>query len=211
MCTHTECDKSFTRSDALAKHMRLQHNIDPPAPGRGGARKRKRGEEPSPPPIPPPTNGFSAPSGSAFKTFKVEQSWSNVEPMDDADIDYDRYVSALPTSPADDEDRYGSPFEILPGHLRSQYDPSTKLVNGRSPEMVMYILMKAKHRYALQQQDILLEELKQANAELVRVKEEKEVMMDQVLRATFGYVAVSFSKILLADRLFVVALKQRFS
>jgi hypothetical protein len=40
-----ECDKSFTRSDALAKHMRLQHNLTPPAPGRGGARKRKRGVE----------------------------------------------------------------------------------------------------------------------------------------------------------------------
>ena len=42
-----ECDKSFTRSDALAKHMRMQHNIIPPAPGRGGNRKRKR-EEPEP-------------------------------------------------------------------------------------------------------------------------------------------------------------------
>lgn len=26
---YTECDKSFTRSDALAKHMRVQHNINP--------------------------------------------------------------------------------------------------------------------------------------------------------------------------------------
>ncbi|KAL0954932.1 hypothetical protein HGRIS_003865 [Hohenbuehelia grisea] len=41
-CLRPECDKSFTRSDALAKHMRLQHNIEPPAPGRGGSRKRKR-------------------------------------------------------------------------------------------------------------------------------------------------------------------------
>src|ERR1700677_1777319 len=43
-----ECDKSFTRSDALAKHMRLQHNVEAGAPGRGGNRKRKRDrEEPS--------------------------------------------------------------------------------------------------------------------------------------------------------------------
>jgi uncharacterized Zn-finger protein len=41
----SECDKSFTRSDAMAKHMRLQHNISPPLPGRGGNRKRKRGDE----------------------------------------------------------------------------------------------------------------------------------------------------------------------
>lgn len=37
-----ECDKSFTRSDAMAKHMRLQHNISTLPPGRGGNRKRKR-------------------------------------------------------------------------------------------------------------------------------------------------------------------------
>jgi hypothetical protein len=29
-----ECDKSFTRSDALAKHMRIQHDINPIEPGR---------------------------------------------------------------------------------------------------------------------------------------------------------------------------------
>lgn len=204
MCT--ECDKSFTRSDALAKHMRLQHNIDPPAPGRGGARKRKRDE-----PSPPPTNGFATPSGSAFRTFKVEQPWSTVEPMDEADIVYEKYLATFPKSPDDEEDGYGSsPFDSLPAHLRSQYDPSTKLVNGRSPEMVMYILMKAKHRYVLEQQELLLEELKLANAELIRVREEKEIMMDRVLRATFGYVAVLFSDAswLIA---FPVAPKLRFS
>ncbi|KAG6910945.1 hypothetical protein DXG01_005999 [Tephrocybe rancida] len=41
-CTLPECDKSFTRSDALAKHLRLQHNIEPPGPGRGSYRKRRR-------------------------------------------------------------------------------------------------------------------------------------------------------------------------
>jgi uncharacterized C2H2 Zn-finger protein len=45
ICPLPECDKSFTRSDALAKHMRLQHNISPPAPGRGGNRKRKRDDQ----------------------------------------------------------------------------------------------------------------------------------------------------------------------
>lgn len=76
-----ECDKSFTRSDALAKHMRLQHNIEPPAPGRGGNRKRKRGaEEPSSstpamqgnnqPSSYPSSSSLAGPSG--FTTFKVE-------------------------------------------------------------------------------------------------------------------------------------------
>ena len=59
---------------------------------------------------------------------------------------------------------------------------------GRSPEMTMYILMKAKHKYALEQHEILLDELALANAELSRVRAEKDVMMDRVLHATFGYV-----------------------
>lgn len=32
-CPRPECDKSFTRSDALAKHMRVQHNTPPQAQG----------------------------------------------------------------------------------------------------------------------------------------------------------------------------------
>ena len=35
--SYAECDKSFTRSDALAKHMRVQHNT-PPAGANQAAR-----------------------------------------------------------------------------------------------------------------------------------------------------------------------------
>jgi hypothetical protein len=62
-----ECDKSFTRLNALAKHMRLQHNVDASAPGRGGNRKRKRDrEEPSHPTI------SIASDPASFSIFKVE-------------------------------------------------------------------------------------------------------------------------------------------
>ncbi|KAF9073523.1 hypothetical protein BDP27DRAFT_1417010 [Rhodocollybia butyracea] len=179
VCSLPECDKSFTRSDALAKHMRLQHNIEPPAPGRGGARKRKR-EEASP----TPANGLSA-----FRTFKVEQPWSNSEPMDDADIDYENFIRAderQMSSPDDDDEDSGYLSDRLPGYLRSQYDPSTRLVMGKPPEMVLYILMKAKYKYALERQELLTEELRLASTELVRVREEKDAMMDRVLHATFG-------------------------
>ncbi|KAF5383402.1 hypothetical protein D9757_006180 [Collybiopsis confluens] len=190
---HNECDKSFTRSDALAKHMRLQHNIEPPAPGRGGARKRKRGEgQGNDGGSPPPTNGtgvFNS-SGGAFRTFKVEQPWSTTEPLDEADVDYDNYVRTqaqhAPDSNPDDGKGDGGYVDALPPQLRVHYDPQTKTVLGRSPEMVLYILMKAKYKYATDQQDMLIHELKSANAELVRVREEKDAMMDRVLRATFG-------------------------
>ncbi|KAJ2913079.1 hypothetical protein MD484_g7330, partial [Candolleomyces efflorescens] len=84
ICSLAECDKSFTRSDALAKHMRQQHNISPPAPGRGGSRKRKRGtaaadpapDTPTPAPVPSPSSAVPGPSaiGGGFNTFKIDSS-----------------------------------------------------------------------------------------------------------------------------------------
>ncbi|KIY62556.1 hypothetical protein CYLTODRAFT_361276 [Cylindrobasidium torrendii FP15055 ss-10] len=44
MCPDPACDAEFTRSDALAKHLRAQHGEEPPVPRRGGSRKRKRVE-----------------------------------------------------------------------------------------------------------------------------------------------------------------------
>lgn len=68
-----------------------------------------------------------------------------------------------------------------------RFEPSTNKILGRSPEMVMYLLMKAKHKYALQQHEFLLEELRGAKAELKKEKEEKETAVDHVLRGMFGY------------------------
>ena len=68
MAISPECDKSFTRSDALAKHMRQQHHIEPPAAGRGGSRKRKRNADET---AAPPADAASA-TTTGFNTFKVE-------------------------------------------------------------------------------------------------------------------------------------------
>ncbi|KAG7085678.1 hypothetical protein E1B28_003223 [Marasmius oreades] len=181
ICPLPECDKSFTRSDALAKHMRLQHNIEPPAPGRGGSRKRKRDETSSaapaqggsPPPVPHPS----------------------YEEADEADIDYDNFVRAmengfLPQSPDENVEDEGD--DTIPPALLARYDPATRTILGRSKEMVMYLVMKAKLRYAVEQQGYLLEELRSAKADLKREHEDKERMVDMFLRGTFGSEADAF-------------------
>jgi hypothetical protein len=76
----------------------------------------------------------------------------------------------------------------LPPHLHQAMNPQTGLILGRSPEMVKYLLMKAKHRYALEQHEHLIEELRVARCELRRVKDEKEAALDELLRINFGYV-----------------------
>ncbi|KAG2354238.1 hypothetical protein BDR07DRAFT_1474459 [Suillus spraguei] len=130
ICSRPECDKSFTRSDALAKHMRLQHNMPPPPSGR-----------------------------------------------DEDDDD-------------DGED------DGLPPHLQRLVDPRTGLIMGRTPAMVMYIIQKAKMRYALETHAALIEELRVARAQAKDEKVKKEAMLDELIRTVFGDEATAVTHIL---------------
>ena len=55
----------------------------------------------------------------------------------------------------------------------------------------MYLLMKAKHRYALEQHEELIEQLRVMKKEKEREKELKEEALDQYFRAIAGYVSPS--------------------
>ncbi|KAL9709079.1 hypothetical protein Ac2012v2_007892 [Leucoagaricus gongylophorus] len=222
-CSKPECDKSFTRSDALAKHMRLQHNVDPPPPGRGGNRKRKRGDEGSS--IVQDSNEVSFPlsSGpaglSGFNTFKIEPHTPS-ELLNDSgpcgQLPRDDSFGAnghpcrspspanhlpfsypplpfLPSGFTKGNNEEGDPsVDTLPDYLLQQLDPKTGLIKGRTPAMVMYLLMKARHRYASEQHKLLVEELKTTRQELKRVRDEKERVLDDVFRGYFGPQAEQF-------------------
>ncbi|ESK95414.1 zinc finger protein [Moniliophthora roreri MCA 2997] len=167
ICSLPECDKSFTRSDALAKHMRLQHNIEPPAPGRGGSRKRKRDDQ----------------NATEATTAEPAPPPPNYDEMDDADIDYDNFFRAQNAAAREEDDTHP---DALPASLRSHYDPTTNTVYGRPREMAMYLLMKAKLRYAMEQNGYLTEELRVANEDLQREKDDKERLVDKLLKVSFG-------------------------
>ncbi|KAK7025041.1 INO80 complex subunit 1 [Favolaschia claudopus] len=174
-CSRPECDKSFTRSDALAKHMRLQHNVSPPLPGRGGSRRRKRPppteereKTPTTPPPPPPTED---PAAGATATTSVltqrdfsERPRAPLSPMS----------AGMKTPPRVDDDD------------GPHYNPADGLVFGRTPEMTMYLIMKAKHQYAVAKNEHLANELRRVRAELKREREGKEAALDNLLRGYFG-------------------------
>ncbi|KAJ7698928.1 hypothetical protein B0H17DRAFT_1158232 [Mycena rosella] len=209
-CARPECDKSFTRSDALAKHMRLQHNISPPLPGRGGSRKRKRAPDDAEKnlntPPPPPTTVVVT---SSFSTFMVEPNppldvedpaavASTTSVIDPREFEDPRArpvaprlspmspgVGTPPTVPQEEEEPPAT-VDALPAHLRARYVAADNQVMGRSPAMVMYLLVKAKHRYATQQHEQLQEELRVIRAELRKEKEDKELALDNLLRGYFG-------------------------
>ncbi|KDR72931.1 hypothetical protein GALMADRAFT_158573 [Galerina marginata CBS 339.88] len=236
ICPLPECDKSFTRSDALAKHMRLQHNISPPAPGRGGSRKRKRGaadDQTQGTSTPVPSVVASVPSSippnaSAFTTFKVEpHTPSEAGVVEEANHDYfnrgktgpstngrqrrlprasqlqlqpqhtpspddvaqGQAQAGVPGGDEEDPDADGylsSASDVLPPKLQAQLDETTGLVLGRTPAKVMYLFMKAKERYAVQQHEELKEQLRVAKSEMMKEKEAKEGVLDELLGRMLG-------------------------
>ena len=78
----------------------------------------------------------------------------------------------------------------LPPHLQRQADPATGLIMGRSHTMVRYMLMKAKHRWVLEQHEALVEELRVLRHEEKCWKERKDALLDELLKKQFGYVRV---------------------
>lgn len=177
-----ECDKSFTRSDALAKHMRIQHNITPPAPGRGGNRKRKR-EEPEP----------VAQTADGYATFKVDPPdigdfEDRLSPSDILPDHLNGTLSRRSASPDGDGDNEDDEDDI-PAYLKAREDPATGLIMGRSPAMVKYLLLKAKYKYVIDEHASLIQELRTARHEEQCWKDRKDALLDEVLRVTFGYVS----------------------
>ncbi|KAI0274060.1 hypothetical protein BGY98DRAFT_1099239 [Russula aff. rugulosa BPL654] len=157
-CELPECDKSFTRSDALAKHMRLQHNVEASAPGRGGNRKRKRDREE---PTRPTVSTASDPAG--FSIFKVE-------PHTPSEMHMPSEAGGTPAA----DDYFNGPR------------PATGLIRGRAPDMVKYLVMKAKFSFALEQHSTLLEELRVLRAEECALRQGKDEALDSVMRMEFG-------------------------
>ena len=143
--------------------MRLQHNVEAGAPGRGGNRKRKRDlEEPSRPTV----STSSDPAG-----FSIFKDYSN---------------SGRSSSPAD---------EGIPSYLAQDLNPATGLICGRAPDMVKYLVLKAKFSFALKQCSTLSEELRVLHAEECALCQGKDEALDSVMRMEFGWVP-SFSSLI---------------
>jgi len=184
--------------------MRLQHKLVPPAPGRGGARKRKRGVE------------------EGFNIFKVDPAKVTEQLMPDDQVT-ETSVAQLASSSSkgkgsstgkgkkqirqvqmqaqavdtptsggqgggmEEEEGYmSSASDGLPASLMARLDSSTGLVMGKSKTKVMYLVMKAKHRYVTEQNDSLSDELRDLRVELEREKAEKESALDELLHRTLG-------------------------
>ena len=202
--------------------MRLQHDISPPAPGRGGSRKRKRGADdgastPNASAVASPPS--TIPNATGFNTFKVDpNAISELIPEDYGDYEppapapkgkagtngrqkrqsrqtqvQHSPLADVPQATAEEDDGYmSSTSDVLPASLQAHLDESTGLVMGRTPAKVMYLLMKAKHRYAVEQNEVLKQQLNDAKMLLNEEKEEKEHALDELLHRMLGHVSCIF-------------------
>lgn len=93
-------------------------------------------------------------------------------------------VQRLSISPPDVDD--GEDEDDDDPLMHAVVDPATGLIMGRSPAMVRYLITKAKYQYALEQHEMLIEELRMARVHLGAERREKEEYLDHFLRATFG-------------------------
>lgn len=168
--------------------MRLQHNMPPPPSGRGssGTRKRKRSLSPSHPQANAP-----APEQSSFNTFKLEPQTPSE--LDNGIGGGGDYFSALTREEDDDGD--DGEDDGLPPHLQRLMDPRTGLIMGRTPALVMYIIQKAKMRYAIDTHTALIEELRITRAQAKEEKVKKEAMLDELIKTVFGEEATAVQQI----------------
>lgn len=163
--------------------MRMQHNMVPPAPGRGGNRKRKRDE----------TEPSAQLTNDGYSTFKVDppdngEFDDRMSPIDANGDHPNGNGNGNRRSLSPDFDDESDPDDEIPPHLLAMQDPSTGMILGRTPAMVKYILLKAKSSHLLEEHAHLIEELRMVRHEEQQWRERKDVLLDQVLRANFGYV-----------------------
>lgn len=124
-----------------------------------------------------------------YAAFKVEAQNSEdtedlrISPLGDAHAATPTPVRVFSPEPGTHE---YDPEDELPPHLLASQDPATGLINGRSHAQVRYMLTKAKHQWALEQHEALLEELRILRHEEKCWKERKDALLDELLRVQFG-------------------------
>ncbi|KAG8814959.1 hypothetical protein FRC19_001375 [Serendipita sp. 401] len=214
-CKLPECDKSFTRSDALTKHMRVVHGIEPVLPRNGPAasvasKKRKRGAK---------IENESDPDDD-FLMGNMESGGED-DGMDDLPAglgtEDDTWSPGMgkskrrqtrkskgglgvgggvTASVIKSEDHDGLPVRAAAAEMsdddESDYelvsDPHTGLVVGTDCTLskARYMIVKAKYRYALGEHERLLERLQFELDEVKRLRDAKDEGLNELLHLQFG-------------------------
>lgn len=183
-CPRPECDKSFTRSDALAKHMRVQHNMPPAGQPRAG------------------TNPASIMSDADESRDGMHEDMLDI-------VENERRANELETSyvllaqRAAENGRFvlpaqeASDFEKVMAFLHNEglvLAPSDSETDGAEPLASSarhtppkpYLVAKAKLRYNMQRRDEWLQLVQKLQDEESELLKDCRDTLDTLLRHSYG-------------------------
>jgi hypothetical protein len=203
-CNLLECDKSFTRSDALTKHMRVVHGMETQFPKSTQQKKRKREdsdaeEEPF---VAPDSNGEDDDAGDYDEDDAYNPRGRKGRGRRGKAAGHTAEATVVPVkmegqqptvATADAEPDMSDPEsdEFLP----EEVDPVTGLVKGCRPSKARYLICKAKYRYAMGEHERLLETLKWLQEETQRLRLSKNDALNDLLKKQYGYVVASLVRL----------------
>ncbi|KZV90508.1 hypothetical protein EXIGLDRAFT_720285 [Exidia glandulosa HHB12029] len=216
-CEQPACDRSFTRADALNKHLRQQHALDIPMPGRGGNRKRKSRQGDAQPASSEPTSSTSRSVSDQRVPSVADATTENPLPRRPPQPQVlETHPAAAQARPAPEPHAApvvthdGPQPQRLPplnaptephSHARSSYahsiPPADSVAGTTHPAAVgrykaSYLVEKAKYGYAVREHEMLAEELAYVRHQEDIAYRDKERMLDQVLQSAFGSNAENF-------------------
>ncbi|KAL7412831.1 hypothetical protein BDY24DRAFT_391218 [Mrakia frigida] len=210
LCPEPQCDKSFTRSDALAKHMRIQHSINPLLSARnvaqnGGGPTAKHPEREA---APDAVGGRARDrkGEESEREKREEEEWRRMQEeiglgskRKKGRSSSDRLVengggaaaaglSTTTTTHNDDPSDSDSDDSFTGPHMppSSPSHPHSTSNASRPRHVIRYLLGKAIHREAMRERDELELELEGVKAELRRSWSWKERALDAVLKRDLG-------------------------
>jgi hypothetical protein len=184
----TECDKSFTRTDALQKHMRVQHNESMPLSRKPPTKKSKQDEAVE-----------ASLSGMTF--FHEDMLDSSNAMYDPALLATGTPIPSAQIASGSATPRITTPFALPPQPFpgasvdedEEPDDPEILQAIDANPQLppdqVRYLCFLARHRYAAQERQSLQTEFDQLESKKDGILQEKETMLDTIFRAEIGFEA----------------------
>lgn len=189
-CSVPECDKSFTRSDALAKHMRTVHESDPLRPSDPVPKNH---------PSHPHYVGALAPAagnpnthGPASSTTAAAAAQSRSKrPLHDSLYEEDAPGSAIPTTQQQQQQRPDT--DILDKDDDEEEDEEEEEYPSEEEwgldTRQRWKLLRRKHTWTMEAQTLLESRLKAAEEELRLERIGKEAALHRVLVRELGHEA----------------------
>ena len=173
-CPRPECDKSFTRSDALAKHMRVQHNMPTTSQGRSNGAD---GDE--------SRDGAMADDMADVAEYerRLQEAETSYVLIAQRAADNSRYL--LPAQEASELEKMA--VYLPPGDKKDDDDDDDiDLSSAPHAAPKPYLVAKAKWRYLSQRRDAWLQEVQTLQAEESELLKSCRDALDQLLHNAYG-------------------------